>query len=82
MFDISKATVHHTNTQNERRKPGSEFFLFFFLMLNSAVHNYFLLTNVKTPTIVGIFTCMSRKSSTIGLSEPGKNRISGHLLYL
>ena len=41
-------------------------------MLNSAVHEIFLLINVKIPTVVPIFTFMSRKNSIIGLSEPEK----------
>ena len=43
-----------------------------FFMLNSAVHDFFLLINVKIPTIVGILIFMSSKSSIIGLSEPKK----------
>ena len=31
---------------------------------------FFLLINVKMPTIVGILTFMSRKNSILGLSEP------------
>ena len=35
---------------------------------------FFLLINVKMPTIVGIFlTFMSRKNSILGLSEPKKS---------
>ena len=34
--------------------------------------NFFLLTNVKTPTIVGILTFVSRKNSIIDLSKPEK----------
>ena len=33
---------------------------------------YFRLINVKMPMIVGILTFMSRKNSTLGLSEPEK----------
>ena len=33
---------------------------------------FFLLINVKMPTIVGILTFMSRKNSIFGLSESGK----------
>ena len=33
---------------------------------------FFLLINVKMPTIVGILTFISRKNSIIGLSEPKK----------
>ena len=31
--------------------------------------NFFLLINVKMPTVVGISTFMSRKNSILGLSE-------------
>ena len=42
-------------------------------MLSSAVHEIFLLINVKIPTVALIFTfSMSRKNSIIGLSEPEK----------
>ena len=41
-----------------------------FSMLNSAEHEFFLLINVKMPTIVGILTFTSKKNSIIGLSEP------------
>ena len=34
--------------------------------------NFFLLINVKMPTIVGILTFMSRKNIILGLSEPKK----------
>ena len=34
--------------------------------------NFFLLINVKMPTIVGILTCMSELNSILGLSEPEK----------
>ena len=34
--------------------------------------NFFLLINVKMPTIVGILTFMSGKNSLLGLSEPKK----------
>ena len=33
---------------------------------------FFLLKNVKMPTIVGILTFMSWKNSIVGLSEPKK----------
>ena len=34
--------------------------------------NFFLLINVKIPTIVGILTFINRKNSIINLSEPKK----------
>ena len=36
--------------------------------------NFFLLLNVKMPTIVGILTFMSGKNSILGLSEPKKDK--------
>ena len=43
---------------------------------------FFLLKNVKMPTIVGILTFMSRKNNIIGLSEPEKNLNFLIFLYL
>ena len=43
-----------------------------FFMLNSTEHEFFLLINVKMPTIVGILTFINGKSSILGLSEPKK----------
>ena len=37
---------------------------------------FFLLINVKMPTIVGILTFMSGNNSILGLSEPKIGRIS------
>ena len=37
---------------------------------------FFLLINVKMPTIVGILTFMNRKNSILGLSEPEKAELS------
>ena len=37
---------------------------------------FFLLINVKMPTIVGILTFMSGKNSSLGLSEPERSQIS------
>ena len=34
--------------------------------------NFFLIINVKMPTIVGILTLMSRKNGILGVSEPEK----------
>ena len=33
---------------------------------------FFLLINLKMPTIAGILSCMSGKNSILGLSEPKK----------
>ena len=41
-----------------------------FFMLNSTEHDFFLLINVKMPTIVGILTCMSGKINILCLTEP------------
>ena len=43
---------------------------------------FFLLINVKMPTIIGILTFMSGKNSFLGLSEPKKVRIFLIILYL
>ena len=43
---------------------------------------FFLLINVKMPTIVGILTFMSRKNSTLGLSESEKAEFLDIFLYL
>ena len=40
--------------------------------------NFFLLINIKMPTIVGILTFTSMKNSILGLSEPGKCLMSGY----
>ena len=47
-----------------------------FFMLNSLSMKFFLLINVKIPTIVGILTFMSRKNSILGLSELKMSQIS------
>ena len=44
--------------------------------------NFFLLINIKMPTIVGILTFMSRKNSILGLSEPKKKLNFLIFLYL
>ena len=51
-------------------KPGPE--VIKKVMFNSAEHEIFLLKNVKMPTIVGIFTFISRKNRIFVLSEPEK----------
>ena len=53
--------------------PGDEVIK---IMFNSAEHEFFLLINVKTPTSIGILTFMSRKNSSLGLSEPENSGIS------
>ena len=43
---------------------------------------FFLLINVKMPTIVGILTCMGRKNSILGISKPEKKLNFLIVLYL
>ena len=45
-------------------------------MLTQLSMIFFLLINVKMPTIVGILTFMSKKNSILGLSEPEKSWIT------
>ena len=51
-------------------KSGTEVIKKIMLILDE--HGIFCLINVKMPTIVGILTFMSRKNSTIVLSERKK----------
>ena len=44
--------------------------------------NFFLLINVRMPTIVGILTFISRKTCIVGLSEPEKKLNFLIFLYL
>ena len=39
-------------------------------MLNSTEHDFFLLIDVKMPTIVRILTSISRKNGILGLAGP------------
>ena len=54
----------------------------FFFMLNSIEYDFFLLINVKMPTIFGILKFMSGKNSILGLSEPKKAEFLDIFLYL
>ena len=56
----------------EVRKPGPEVIKLFSCSTQLSM-KFFLLINVKMPTVVGILTFMSRKNSILGLSEPEKN---------
>ena len=47
------------------------FIKWFYVMLNSAEHEFFFRISVKMPTIVGILTFVSRKKCILGLFEPG-----------
>ena len=57
------------------QEPGPEVIKLFICSTQLSM-NFFLLINVKMPTIVGILTFMSRKNSILDLSEPKKSRIS------
>ena len=48
--------------------PGPEVIKLFFMLSME----FFLLINIKMPTIVGILIFMSTKNRTLGLSEPKK----------
>ena len=54
--------------------PGPEVIKLFLCSTQLSV-NFFLLINVKMPTIVGILTIMSRKNSILGLTEPTDSQI-------
>ena len=56
-------------------KPGPEVIKLFPCSTQLSM-KFFLLINVKMPTIVGISTFMSRKNSILGLFEPKNSRIS------
>ena len=50
-------------------KPGTKVIKLFSCSTQLSM-KFFLLINVKMPTVVGIFTFMSGKNSILGLSEP------------
>ena len=52
--------------QSEIRPRGYQTFF----MLNSTEHEFFLLINVKMPTVVGILTFISRKNGTFPFLKP------------
>ena len=56
-------------------RPGPEVIKLFSCSTQLSM-KFFLLINVKMPTIVGILTFMSRKNSILHLSEPDKSWIS------
>ena len=70
----NKSTSFLTNI-SKISKPGPEVIKLFLCSIQLSM-NFFLLINVKMPTIVGILTFMSGKNSILGLSEPKKNWIS------
>ena len=64
-------SLHKLHFFLSKARPGHEVIKLFF-MLNSTEHKFFMLINVKMPTIVGILTFMSGKNSILGLSDPKK----------
>ena len=56
------------------RKPGPEVINLFSCSTQLSM-KFFLLINVKVPTIVGILIFMSGKNNILGLSEPKNGRI-------
>ena len=56
--------------QSKARPRGYKTFFIIHLSMK-----FFLLINVKMPTIVGILTFMSGKNSILGLSEPKKDKL-------
>ena len=56
-------------------RPGPEVIQLFSCSTQLSM-KFFLLINVKMPTIVGILTFMSGKNSILGLSEPKNSQIS------
>ena len=61
-----------TNIVFYRFKPGPEVTKLFSCSTQLSM-TFFLLINVKMPTIVGILTFMSQKNSILVLSEPKKS---------
>ena len=64
-----KTTVQNNN--NNKKKSDPEVIKLFPCSTQLSM-KFFLLINVKMPTIVGILTSMSRKNSILSLSEPEK----------
>ena len=61
--------------KDSKVQPGPEVIKLFSCSAQLSM-NFFLLLNVKMPTIVGILTFVSRKNSILGLSESDKRWIS------
>ena len=55
--------------------PGPEVIKLFSCSIELSM-KFFLLINVKMPTIVGILTIMSGKNSILVLSEPKRSQLS------
>ena len=71
----NKYLPNETETFKLRNNSGPEVIKHFSCLTQLSM-NFFLLINVKIPTIVGILTFMSWKNSILGLPEPNKCRIS------
>ena len=67
--------LRRMNVYRRLRQPGPKVIKCFSCSTQLSM-KFFLLIHVKMPTIVGILTCMSRKNSILGLSEPKKCWIS------
>ena len=65
-----KSTLNHI--QNRTTRSGPEVIKLFSCSTQLSM-NFFLLINVKMPTIVGILTYMSGKNGFLHLSEPEKS---------
>ena len=71
LYKIKDTKLEDQHPATNIQQPGPEF-----IKKNSCStqlsRKFFLLINVKMPTIVGISTFMSKKNSSICLSEPEK----------
>ena len=72
-FDLGFIFTEGRNLFNH--EPGPEVIKLFSCSAQLSM-KFFLLINVKMPTIVGILTLMSRKNNILGLTEPEKCCIS------
>ena len=68
LFSLVCLGIIHNNTKENQAPEVIKLFSCSTLLRMK----FFLLINVKMPTIVGILTFMSRKNSILGLSEPEK----------
>ena len=68
----SFSRIHVKGVEKYRiKQPGPEVIKLFSCSTQLSI-KFFLLINVKMPTIVGILRFMSRKNSILSLSEPAK----------
>ena len=65
------ASSENSDHTARNAKPGPEVIKLFSCSTQLSM-KFFLLINVKMPTIVGILTFMNGKNSILGLSEPKK----------